>query len=219
MTMSEIFHGRSDYFPGLIPLVYAYLEYIRCPQDTFEKLDKYLQYISRKAKGEIITTASWMRGFVSKHPAYKGDSVVSEEIAYELLIACQEIGEGSRRCEEILGRDVVISQIDRRDAYGSFLKGKLDAVERTELINKMIQRALERQHQAVVAAAISSASEEADFQSRSTSRELPRGSLLIPFSSSSNAFANGKFSLHSSSTDIYYSGGAALKRSKSLDTA
>lgn len=30
MTMDEIFNGKGKYYPGLIPLVYAYLDYIRC---------------------------------------------------------------------------------------------------------------------------------------------------------------------------------------------
>lgn len=29
MTMDEIFNGKGKYYPGLIPLVYAYLDYIR----------------------------------------------------------------------------------------------------------------------------------------------------------------------------------------------
>ena len=39
-----------------------------------------------------MTTAAWLRHFVTTHPAYKNDSVVSDEIAYDLVVACQEIG-------------------------------------------------------------------------------------------------------------------------------
>jgi glutamate--cysteine ligase catalytic subunit len=109
MTMDEIFNGKSDYYPGLIPLVYAYLEYINTDRETFKRVAQYLQFISRRAKGEIMTTATWMRDFVTKHPAYNKDSVISHEVAYDLLVACKEIGEGVRPCPEILG-DV---EIDR----------------------------------------------------------------------------------------------------------
>ena len=44
-----------------------------------------------------------MRKFVRGHPAYKKDSVVSSEIAYDLMIACKEIGEGQRHVPELLG--------------------------------------------------------------------------------------------------------------------
>ena len=45
MTLEEIFCGKCTYYPGLIPLIYAYLEYIRLPPETFDKIDRYLQYI------------------------------------------------------------------------------------------------------------------------------------------------------------------------------
>ena len=58
---------------------------------------------SRKATGQLMTTASWIRKFVTEHPDYKQDSVVSESIAYDLMIACKQIGEGERPCPELLG--------------------------------------------------------------------------------------------------------------------
>merc|ERR1712107_745028 len=79
MTMKEIMTGKGDYFPGLIPLVRAYLD-----------------YIEQRATGALITPATWMRKFVRNHPAYKGDSYINHEIAYDLMVACKEIGEGTR---------------------------------------------------------------------------------------------------------------------------
>lgn len=81
MTMAEIMQGKGDYFPGLIPLVLAYLDHINCDSDTFNRLTKYLDFIEQRATGELVTPATWMRNFVRNHPAYKGDSVVSDEIA------------------------------------------------------------------------------------------------------------------------------------------
>ena len=109
MTIDEIFNGKSYYFPGLIPLVYAYLEHIECDNDpeVFVRLDDYLQFISARAKGTLVTCATWQRNFVEKHPAYKQDSVVSEEIAYDLMMAAKRIGEGLQPCPELLGKVVV----------------------------------------------------------------------------------------------------------------
>jgi len=70
---------------------------------------------------------------------------VSDEIQYDLLIACKEIGEGTRECPEILGDGVKIELIDVHDAWGHHLKGKLNAQERSELMTRMVQRALKRQ--------------------------------------------------------------------------
>ena len=81
MTMAEIMTGKGDYFPGLIALVYAYLDYINCDKITRERLTTYLDFIERRAVGELVTPATWIRNYVRTHPAYKGDSVVSEEIA------------------------------------------------------------------------------------------------------------------------------------------
>ena len=47
MTMDEIFNGKETYYPGLIPLVYAYLDYINCDPETFHRIDQYLKFISR----------------------------------------------------------------------------------------------------------------------------------------------------------------------------
>ena len=81
MTMAEIMTGKGDYFPGLIPLVYAYLDYINCDAITLGRLQQYLNYIEKRAIGELVTPATWMRTFIRTHKAYKGDSVVSDEIA------------------------------------------------------------------------------------------------------------------------------------------
>jgi glutamate--cysteine ligase catalytic subunit len=47
MTMTEIFLGKDNYFPGLLPLVNAYLEFINCDSATFARVNQYLQFIER----------------------------------------------------------------------------------------------------------------------------------------------------------------------------
>ncbi len=49
--------------------------------------------ICKRASGELQTTATWIREFVQKHPAYKHDSVVSQEIAHDLVMEIRAIGE------------------------------------------------------------------------------------------------------------------------------
>lgn len=41
--------------------------------------------------GSLKTPATWMREFVQSHPAYKHDSVVNQEINYDLLRAVDEM--------------------------------------------------------------------------------------------------------------------------------
>jgi len=38
-----------------------------------------------------LTAATWIRNFVQTHPDYKHDSVVSQEINYDLLVAVDEM--------------------------------------------------------------------------------------------------------------------------------
>lgn len=38
-----------------------------------------------------MTTATWIRNFVRNHPAYKFDSVVSQEINFDLICALDEM--------------------------------------------------------------------------------------------------------------------------------
>jgi glutamate--cysteine ligase catalytic subunit len=47
-----------------------------------------------KASGKLMTTAAWMRNFVTNHPKYQQDSLVSNEIAYELMWNLNQISNG-----------------------------------------------------------------------------------------------------------------------------
>merc|ERR1719198_902072 len=116
MTMAEIMCGKGDYFPGLIPLIQAYLDHINVDSVTRKRLLMYLDFIERRATGELVTPAAWMRNFVRNHPSYKGDSVVSDEIAYDLMIACRDIGLGKLHVPELLG-DVTINEVTKEGAY------------------------------------------------------------------------------------------------------
>ena len=77
--------NEQEHFPGFIPLIRSYLEVINCSPSTRKTVDIYLDFINKRASGEILTGAAWMRNFVMNHPAYKHDSIVSQEIAYDML--------------------------------------------------------------------------------------------------------------------------------------
>jgi glutamate--cysteine ligase catalytic subunit len=88
-----------------------------------ERMTKYLDFIEKRATGQLVTPATWVRSFIRNHEDYKFDSVVSDSIAYDLLVACKEIGEGQRAAPELLG-DVVIKPILATDAYQKKLDSK-----------------------------------------------------------------------------------------------
>lgn len=43
------FKGKQSHFPGLIPLVYAYLDYIKCDSETYTRVEQYLTFIQKSA--------------------------------------------------------------------------------------------------------------------------------------------------------------------------
>jgi len=94
MTVNDIINGsESGEFPGLIPIVESYLDSVNVDVSTRCHLSTYLDLISKRASGELDTTARWIRNFIDVHPNYKHDSVVSDEINHDLIGAVIAIGE------------------------------------------------------------------------------------------------------------------------------
>ncbi|RDB24730.1 Glutamate--cysteine ligase [Hypsizygus marmoreus] len=105
MTMNEIINGKGDCFPGLLRLVYDYLNTLDIEEEASAAIEKYLDLIRRRADGSLQTPATWIRNFVRSHPAYKQDSVVSQEINYDLMVAIDEIERGVRNEPDLLPND------------------------------------------------------------------------------------------------------------------
>ncbi len=77
-------------FPGLLPMIRTYLDGHNLELKTRAKIDTYLEFIGDRASGRAATPARWMRSFVAAHEDYRGDSIVSSKIAYDLLNAIHE---------------------------------------------------------------------------------------------------------------------------------
>ncbi|KAF2740200.1 GCS-domain-containing protein [Polyplosphaeria fusca] len=95
MTINEVINGQvssdGDAFPGLIPLVESYLNSMNVDVETRCELARYLDLIRKRADGTYWTAAKWIREYVKKHPKYGKDSVVGEEIEFDLLKAAEQI--------------------------------------------------------------------------------------------------------------------------------
>ena len=52
--------------------------------------------IGCRLAGELMTTARWMRDFVTSHAEYRRDSVVSERVNYDLVMQCAALTSGER---------------------------------------------------------------------------------------------------------------------------
>lgn len=93
MTIDEIINGKSEGFPGLIPLVESYLDSVNVDVETRCELARYLDLIRKRADGRLWTAAKWIRSFVQQHEEYKQDSVVNEKVTYDLVKAATKITE------------------------------------------------------------------------------------------------------------------------------
>ncbi|CAH1117918.1 unnamed protein product [Phaedon cochleariae] len=103
MSVNEIINGKEGEFPGLIPLINSYLSSMDVDADTHCTIQQYLKFIQRRASGEILTTASWIRKFVTEHKDYRQDSVVTDKINYDLLKTLNQIQAGELHCPLLLG--------------------------------------------------------------------------------------------------------------------
>lgn len=88
LTINEIINGSSiTEFPGLIPLIQIYLStnMETYPPPAISRINKYLSFVSKRASGQIPTTARSIRNFVHSHEGYHRDSRVSGKVLWELL--------------------------------------------------------------------------------------------------------------------------------------
>ncbi|XP_011496435.1 PREDICTED: glutamate--cysteine ligase catalytic subunit [Ceratosolen solmsi marchali] len=102
-SIDEIVNGKEGTFPGLIPLVNSYLSSMDADADTHCTIQRYIKLIQRRASGELLTTASWLRQEVTKHPEYRRDSIISQKINYDLLKKIHDIETNKVSCPELLG--------------------------------------------------------------------------------------------------------------------
>ena len=100
--MNEIINGKGDY-PGLVPLVTHYCDNVNMDTETRAIVDEYLSLIAKRASGELKTFARWQRDFVTSHPDYKKDSIISPTINYDLINTLIDLEAGKRTEPTLLG--------------------------------------------------------------------------------------------------------------------
>jgi len=141
MSIHEILCGKGDYFPGLIPLIQAYLDSVGCDAETGETMRGYLDLIKARASGQLQTPAQWMRGLVAAHPDYKRDSMVPQSVAADLVRACVDVAEGRRHAPALLGKHR-IAPLRTDDAWYVPLRRDLSSTSRrAALLERYASRA------------------------------------------------------------------------------
>lgn len=100
LTINEIINGSEEYnYPGIASVVMNALK------NNFhsEKLIEYIKFIKRRASGELWTGSKLIRQFIMNHPKYKHDSVITDEINYDLIIYILKIQKGELKPTELFG--------------------------------------------------------------------------------------------------------------------
>jgi len=64
----------------------------------------YLTFLLERAKGEIKTGARFIRDFVLNHKDYKNDSVVSNQISYDLMSSIINMNSDHEERGKLLGK-------------------------------------------------------------------------------------------------------------------
>ncbi|ORX43424.1 GCS-domain-containing protein [Piromyces finnis] len=132
MTIDQIINGFEDEkgtFPGLLCLVCEYLSKSEVEKDVFNKLNFYINFISKRASGELVTDAVWIRDFITHHKDYKHDSKVHSSIVYDLLTVLE--GVNQRRLKDLLkiidtvGVNGIFSE-EEKVKYENEIKTKLE---------------------------------------------------------------------------------------------
>ena len=93
MTINEVINGQTRSanpndpppFIGLLPLVESYLDSVNVDVETRCELAQYLELVRKRANGQWWTGAKWIRNFMRSRKEYKRDSVVSSNMAWELV--------------------------------------------------------------------------------------------------------------------------------------
>ena len=67
------------------------------------ELDEYMTFVERRAKGELWTGAKYVREFIKKSDKCKNDSVISDELNYELINHLEMIQNGEIKPKEMFG--------------------------------------------------------------------------------------------------------------------
>ncbi|RNF22222.1 gamma-glutamylcysteine synthetase [Trypanosoma conorhini] len=98
-TVDEVFNGRKEGYYGLIPLVRRYMEEEKLQSPI---LEGYLRFLSMRAAGEIPTAAQYLREFVMRHPDYKQDSRLTQQIAHDLVLHVRKLARGEVADERFL---------------------------------------------------------------------------------------------------------------------
>ena len=104
LTINEIFNGCKEYnYPGIINVIREDILKNVTDKNKQNELIKFVDFFERKTKGELWTDAKYIRKFVNDHPKYNKDSIITEEINFDLITHLLDIQNGVIKPKELFG--------------------------------------------------------------------------------------------------------------------
>ena len=88
---------------GILNVIRKDILYYVKDKNKQNELIKFVDFFERKTKGELWTDAKYIRKFVNDHPKYNKDSIITEEINYDLITHLLDIQNGVIKPKELLG--------------------------------------------------------------------------------------------------------------------
>jgi glutamate--cysteine ligase catalytic subunit len=90
LTVKEIICGTGEYL-GLLGYIDKYLlEVVGCSAERYTQISRYLNFIRKRANGELPTGASYLRKLIRSHPDYAKDSLITPSIASDIINAAKD---------------------------------------------------------------------------------------------------------------------------------
>ena len=85
LTIQEIFCGKGE-FLGLLGYIDKYLiDVVGCCTERYHQISRYLNFIRKRACGEIPTGAKYLRNLITNHRDYRKDSIITPIIASDII--------------------------------------------------------------------------------------------------------------------------------------
>lgn len=79
LYIHEILEGKPESnFPGMFTLIRKFMEVQKYNTEHQEQIEKILDFLMARAKGEVPTGAKFIREYILNHPLYKNDSKISK---------------------------------------------------------------------------------------------------------------------------------------------
>lgn len=88
-TLQEILCGTVDEnghnFVGIMPVIKKFMQIKEYSEEQTKQINHYLDFLVARSKGEVPTSAAFIRQWIDQCPTYNHDSILSNETMNDLV--------------------------------------------------------------------------------------------------------------------------------------